>query len=300
MTYKILFSIAVHEKMEVVFDMLDNIRYYAPNSAVVLHVARDFRDEFFRYSLDLYTNVYVNPQSLITGFSDQTLFFVHYSNLVYAESKGLEYEKWSMFASNQLLVREGLESHLEQFESSGYKEKLEFDVHRYRFNQDSQTKQVVADFGFSIRKQPPEGTFYSRADVLFALDNKKMKAFFSNNLKYFIDSRFAKKRAWVSKRGKKLVRKKFGFAVRIFPNIFKRFIFASEEVIFPSIMGRSDQNIGPIYCFLDWDNNLEVSVADVNLLLSGEAPELFAVKRVDRLIDNPLREYIRGLSNNYG
>ncbi len=293
MRFKILFSIAVHEKMDVVLDMLKNIQHYAPDSAVVLHVASDFQEEFSRYSLTDYTNVFTNPESLITGFSDQTLFFVHYANLLFAESTGIQFDKWSMFASNQLFVREGVECYLDKFDSSTYTEKLDFDIHRYRFLQDNVTKAAVDSFGFEMRKVPPEGTFYSRADILIMLSNKKLHTFFLDNLKYFVTPKLAQKRVWLNKRGKKLIRAKFGLAVRIFPNIFKRFIYASEELIFPTVLGRSNKRIGEIYCFLNWSNNLEVTKADVDKVASGCLPGVYAVKRVDRVLDDPLRVYIR-------
>lgn len=83
--YRILFSIPVHEKPEVVLDQINNFLHFNPDCCIVLHISSGFRfdsdhiseDGFFSALGDI-DRVYVNPNRLRSGLED--IIQCHISN----------------------------------------------------------------------------------------------------------------------------------------------------------------------------------------------------------------------------
>jgi hypothetical protein len=96
--------------------MIENIQKYVRNSIIILHVNESFSDfdETIEYR---YENVYVNPTRLnYIKYHSQLPIMI--SNFEFSEQ--FEYEYFTIFHTNQLFVKEGLEYYICDNDSSGY------------------------------------------------------------------------------------------------------------------------------------------------------------------------------------
>ncbi|MBQ2993025.1 MAG: hypothetical protein IJE21_03920 [Alistipes sp.] len=71
---KLLFSIPVHERLEVVVDQIINIQSLNKDAGVVLHLSLGYEDKNsdlslseFEQLITQYKNVYINPNRVRTG-----------------------------------------------------------------------------------------------------------------------------------------------------------------------------------------------------------------------------------------
>ena len=102
-------SIPVHERAEVVIDQIVNYKFFYPNCGIVLHISNGFnwkdsllKEEDFLSVLNGFENVFVNPTRLNTVWGD--IIHTHISNFEYV-SKVAEFEYFSLNSSNDLFVR---------------------------------------------------------------------------------------------------------------------------------------------------------------------------------------------------
>lgn len=118
--YDIVFSIPVHEKLDVVLDQIYNINFFNKNCAVVLHISQTFnyegslltREKFDKIVAQL-GNVYINPDSLRTGAFD--IIQAHISNFYYMNQTE-DFLYFSMLSSNELFIKPGLFSHISDYD----------------------------------------------------------------------------------------------------------------------------------------------------------------------------------------
>ncbi|MCO5731899.1 hypothetical protein [Rhizobium sp. SSA_523] len=110
---RLLFSLPVHEKPDIVRDQIDNINYFAPGSQIIIHIAQlaaGQRDEFLRHC-DV-ENVTFNPESLETVWSGGILH-THISNFEHAQAIDLPFDRIVLISSNELLVKEGIGAYMD-------------------------------------------------------------------------------------------------------------------------------------------------------------------------------------------
>jgi len=111
MTSPLLISLPVHERPDIVAGQLQNIRHFAPDSLVCLHVSPEYQGEMDVFTaLTRQPGVFVNPDRLVTQ-RGCGLMHVHISNFAYVRSLGERFLKIVLFSSNELLIRHGLEAH---------------------------------------------------------------------------------------------------------------------------------------------------------------------------------------------
>ena len=233
--YNILFSIPVHEKPEVVLDQINNFLHFNPDCCIVLHISRDFcfdsdhiSEERFLDVLNNMDSVYVNPNRLRSGLED--IIQCHISNFRYAyENIGFEYIVFA--SSNELFFRSGLWDDIRQYDCGpGDRAIVKADTDWI------QGKHVLRDEGFigalkkwgisQIYNGQFEGSFMKR-DMMLDISNK-IESFYdyrSMSVKYAREEVF-----------------------------FHTFIAA----FYPEAHIRLD-NI----TYMDWNNDLRVSVSDV-------------------------------------
>ena len=117
--YKIVFSIAVHEKYECIIDLIENINYFNSNCAIVIHFSKFFKNnsliskEKFLELTQKNENVYINPVSLETNL--YSLLQVHLVNFAYI-SKKIEFEYFSICNSNDMFVKSGFISFINGYD----------------------------------------------------------------------------------------------------------------------------------------------------------------------------------------
>jgi hypothetical protein len=81
---------------------------------------------------------------------------------------------------------------------------------------------------------------------------------------------------------------------------FARIAYATEEVYFSTIARLFEKEFsfgGKEISFQDWDNSNIVTIQSINWLRSNENKDYVGTKRVDRVYHDPIRTYIRDLSD---
>jgi len=268
--YDIVFSIPVHEKYEVVIDLVLNMFHYNQNCAIVLHYSNGFRDaksdfisfDTFERKIVEIGNVYINPETVRTGVFD--IIQAHISNFRYVESL-IDFDFFAITASNEVFIRGGLYSHIR-----GYDCGVTFiDVDTVKTwmisdlaKQDMVLKGYLASRGWSkIMGSHVEGSFYKKDIMSEIIDH--IEQFF--NYKE------------------------------------KGVIYARDEIFFSTILWNISQDRkvrileNGLYCWTPWDKfyeNWDVFIRDIKRLRSKEN-KIFSVKRVPREINHYVRRFIR-------
>ncbi|MBF0408326.1 MAG: hypothetical protein HQM10_13330 [Candidatus Riflebacteria bacterium] len=122
---KICVSIPVHERPDVILDQIKNFRFYLPDCQIVLHKSQNFihSPEFGKFDeLEKLEGVSVNPVSLPTWSKWGSFVHVHNSNFEFAE-KNLSFDYFCLHASNDLYVKPGALKYISSFDA-GFQQDL--------------------------------------------------------------------------------------------------------------------------------------------------------------------------------
>jgi len=287
---KILFSIAVHESKECVSDMCRNIVYFVPNSIIVLHCAHDFS---LTIPDDLKNSVVINPESFTSGFMDGTLTLVHLSNLYFSLEEDIKFDYFCPFGSNQLFVKHGFASYISNYDSPLTTDLSNLDSQSKIFKRDRYTQKIISSNSFF--KSAPEGCFYRGDLVREALKRDDVTQWFNKSKQYYL----TKNSLAIRKAIRQIIRVFRLAKLDIFiPSYLARFGYATEEIVLPSLF--SGKRKGQKTCFIPWDRtSIAITKADIDKIIKEEN-FLYSVKRVERNIEDTIRQYIRvEIGNNY-
>jgi len=108
----IAISIPIHESMDCVVDLVENIRHYEPNSYLILHASKIF-SSFEAEKLKPYENVFINPKRNPTGLG---LLTHHISNFKFLQ-KHVSFDSFVIMSSNEMLIKYGLEEHVKKYKN---------------------------------------------------------------------------------------------------------------------------------------------------------------------------------------
>ena len=274
----IMFSIPVHEKMEVVIDQIVNYQHFNPGCGIVLHISQGFtvadsiyNKEIFFKIIENFDNVFVNPSHWQTMWGD--ILHTHISNFQYI-SKMVDFQYFCLSSSNDLFVREGVLEEMKDYDfgvpywklTPVYAPKEQCDE---VFN-DSYLKSLLSLLGGEqkdIRKGQVEGSYYRKEifarmieDILTCYDYKEV-----------------------------LYR--------------PRIIYAREEFYFPTAAYlkkfEKKYDRGDNITFVAWNRGTCIpTIEEINNVMD-EKVSIFCMKRFPRQINNPLRSYIRDYIGKY-
>lgn len=293
----ILLSLPVHESVEVVLDQVANLRRFAPDAHVIIHPARQFLEASdIKAAVAGLGGVILNEKPIYTAFG--TVMKCHVSNFLYAEGIGLDFTHFCHHSSNDMLVRDGVEKYVTErnfgFQKiDAFMEEYNFSFWRENFRDDKAFSNMLekANRPSRILCSQVEGTFFPRdAYQNFARDFMK---YAWKELGRFIPYAH----------GTHLPLLKFFDKLQKNPRRRKycgKYFYPREEFYLSNYFSHMVCSPAPPYCLMDWDNQLKVKQEQVDLIRSGKNPidgydQLFAVKRVGRSHDDPLRSYIRHL-----
>jgi len=295
----ILFSILVHEKLEIVVDQVNNFKKFNPKSLIIIHLSKSFRCqiESLIYELERMDNVYLNPISLDTGIGDNSQLFGHIGNIRYALEKSLNFDYISLHASNDMFVCEGLDLYLRNFEvgSSNFQIiKKKNWIQGKAALKDKVLLNILKDNSKTVedlRGSQVEGLFMSENIVIKVID------IFD---KYNISSNLS----LIGRLIKKMFKSRYLKKIIIILN--PSYFYAKEEVYFATIINLFAHKIGQPYVYVNWANNLNIDVEDIIAIRNSDWSFLYhklnensnskrvfyAVKRVQRDVNDPIRQYI--------
>lgn len=193
---KILISIPVHEKPDVINDLIVNIKKYVKNSVIVLHISKGFYDNYKEEDILQDANVLINPEHLQTSWGN--IYQTHISNFIYADQI-VDFDYILLQASNDMFIIGGIEEYIKKFDAGFNRRVIWQDGSLWwpaacAFN-DNALKKVMNYIGITrIVASQVEGSFYKReifryiSKVLTSIitkDDEKNFNFYSREEVYF-------------------------------------------------------------------------------------------------------------------
>lgn len=295
----ILFSILVHEKIDVICDQIQNFQHYNPGCLIVLHVSRTFRlqeEVAIGQLAKKFDRVFVNPESLRTGLIDDSVLRGHLSNIQYVIQLGLEFEYIGFHASNDLFVKEGVLDWMRGFDAgmSCFPVTASMDWSQaQQALRDKMLKRILAkQSGGDVYGSQVEGVFMTRAIVgkVYHAIEPELRKGVAGKIEQLL-------KVWMP------VKYYRGLFQALCPGV----VYAKEEIYFASLLKLFSKKTSWVYVYMNWSKGLVVDESDLAVVVEGNKASLeavmkkslpenvnfFAVKRVRREIDDPIRKKIR-------
>jgi len=284
---KYLVSILAHEKPEIVIDQINNISKYLPDAWIVLHLHRQFAwgppRRFRGYSdaekvdFTKYDRVLVNPVSHRTEWGN--LHHAHNANFHYAATQ-IDFDYFLLHSSSDLFVRKGASEYIDQW-----------------------------DMGVSILPPQPNwgAPMVAEADPVFQNIMKEVGA----------------KELWTSQVEGTFYRKEvFADMLKVIEKYHRfdpKLPYIHEELYYPTIASVLTAKRGfPILLREDKTDLPKFDSTLVDKIRAGDLPDhfktrwklgrevtaqvwegkqLYAIRPIPRVLDHPLRTYIRELKD---
>lgn len=270
---QIMFSLPIHEKLEVVLDQIINYRFFNPESGIVLHFSDGFdyensgitRSEF-EEAIKKVGNVFINPKSIRTGLLD--IIQVHLLNFEYIE-KICTFDYFALCASNELFIKHGVYQSMRNYDCGvGYMKVYQNTewIQGEKAQKDKVLQKILHDIaGNEVIGSQVEGSFFK-------------KELFHNICK--------------------IIKKRYDYKLMEVP-------YAREEVYFSTIVwnlkrGGKEFRIykNGMFTYMPWERNLKIELDDIKRLWE-ETSSFFSVKRVSRELNDYIRSYIREKAGYY-
>lgn len=286
-----------------VFDQVENVKHFVPNSIIVIHVSRQFTDWDSRITANM-TNlgdIVVNPVRMATSFGAGVQCDIHLSNYRFIrEAEDIDF--FCLHSSNDLFISHGMEGYLRDNDAGFFRNKISEAVEWSPSNRrgalsDRVLQIAMANVGITdAYASQVEGSFYrSRVmdQVIRTIHDANER---SGPIGGPIDDLLLQLISIGGPRLRRVVnwtRPRSAFYPR-------------EEVYFPTIASRFASRVGYPYCYMNWKRQLQLSIEEIDACIDGsisDSPDIqdaskrsfFAVKRVPRRMDDPIRTYVREL-----
>jgi hypothetical protein len=303
-----IYSLPAHEKIEVLVDQINNTNKFNSRFSIqiVLHLSHRFVLSTSEIEmLATLPNVLINPERLLTGFMDGSLYEAHLSNITFVFSQQIEFGHIIFLASNMMFVKQmfGLKS---DFIGSSHDAILHKGWYQgWMAIRDSNINhfhlygcQIEGLFisGALLVKMYPYLKKISYKHLFTNSDVVKRNSFWAKVFRQFRKKRFSK---WANTDYPLKPKKWLTFG--ILP--FARIAYATEEVYFSTIAKLFEKEFvfsRKEISFQDWKNSNIVSIESVIWLRDTGQTDYVCTKRVDRVYDDPIRTYIRNLPIDVG
>ena len=324
-----LISIPVHEKPDVIKNQIENIHYYFPEALIVLHVSASYFEKYSIEDIEGLDGVYLNPKHMVTNWGDIVL--PHVSNYFYIESLKMDYDYFVMHSSNDMFVCKGVADYIQQYDA-GFNIRYMRQKHTYWWPcamawEDPWIKSVMNACGQTkIVASQVEGSFYKKTvidkvmnTIQKTIDNgdeelkrghyTREEFFFSTVAETLVSydrvgypyvfsevHRFDRE-LWHTFMTMDRIYKKIGRFI-ITRHFYDRIKGKYNHIKFTKGKYKTSPTI--VDRIVSRDERYVTSCRFLNdgagtVALYGKADTLFAVKRVERDINNPLRQYISTL-----
>lgn len=111
---KLVISIPVHEKPDVIRNQIENFQKYIDDMCIVLHVSSGFFERYDIKPLENLEGVYINPSHLDTKWAD--IIHTHLSNFHFI-SDVLDFDYFVLHASNDMYIRKGFTEYVQNYDA---------------------------------------------------------------------------------------------------------------------------------------------------------------------------------------
>lgn len=327
---KAIISIPVHERPDVILDQIANINRFFPEADIVLHVSAAYFEKYEIKPIMGQRGVFINPEHMKTGWGN--IFLTHVSNFEYIESLGYDYDYFVFHSSNDMYVRSGAAQYIQKYDA-GFN--LHYLTQKYTYwwpcacawedpgleacmEEIGQTRIVATQVEGSFYKMdiartimqtirncinsgkvcPDKGVYGTREEIFFSTLGECLiprdrigRPFVFSEVHRF------DRELWKTFTKADLVYRKFlhyilpGKGYNKLKKIYNDFKFkcgkykTTSEIV-DRIRSQDTEYIEKNRFLCDGSSTFE---------LYRNAASLFAVKRVERDFDDPLRKYIRNL-----
>lgn len=318
---KILVSIPVHEKPEVINDLILNIRKYVKNSLIVLHISDSFYNKYNENDIIHDDDVLINPEHLITSWGN--IYTTHISNFLYAK-KSVEFDYILLQASNDMFVRSGIEEYICKYDA-GFNRRIIWQDGSFWWPaacavQDIALKKIMNYCGVTrIVASQVEGSFYKK-DVFEYIVNVLDHVITEDDILKF--NFYGREEVYYSTIASKIVDyEKCGYPTTYSEvQRFDKWIFKIRTIIYKTntLLLHYFISTKVLNKIVGYINNLlfksrvyKIRKKDIkNILETGinfpvylnDNPgyfrlydNVFSVKRISRIYDDEIREFIRNL-----
>jgi chondroitin synthase len=272
---KLVFSITVHECYLAVADLIKNIKFFNPQCGVVIHVNSSCGGLFDDIKSRIieqpeYENVFLNTSRFDTSKSSFSLHRAHISNYKYLLGLGVNFEYFVLEASNSLYVRFGAYDYMRSFDlgigRGAINQYWKDAILKHNVLQEFVFKTTGKDKALSEQhlKGCHEGSFYS-----YEIAKKVFK--------------LTEELDWISLENNDLP------------------TYPTEEIWFQLAVLVLNENrqlrIGNTLTYMPWDRGLEWREEHVDELARGGGlpANKFAIKRVERDVENPIRAKLKSI-----
>lgn len=296
MSVRVAFSIPIHERLEVVKNQIENFKYFNPNCIIILHASLllEIETKKIEESLSEYDFVFINPVRILTGFADSSQLYTHYINLKYLLDNNISFDYFCLHASNDMYVKAGFEQYVQSYSSlcftNKYNRKEKKWLHAEIGYFDNRLKQIRNKIGQpDIYISQVEGVCFSA---------ELAKKFESYIHPYFKEDKYSEKVKYFKKIGFKIWKHSY-----ILQPFLGKLYYCTEEIYPATILQKISPQNGSPCVYLNWNKNLIVTQEDIQNIRDGKYKELeytntidtmvfFAVKRINRDMEDPIRKYI--------
>ena len=264
MKYQLLFSIPIHERLEVVIDQILNIKHCNPDSAIVFHLSQGYKDansflskESFIQIIEKIGDVYLNPVSVRTGMDD--IIQAHLENYSFIKEK-IDFEYFCICASNESFIKKGLYESIKSYDGGASQDGVNGWLYEKELEEDDDFQHYLESIGNRYQVHTyPEGQFFKK-DV-FEYIAKEIASFFDHTT--------------------------------------IKTAYPRDEVYFATFLGILGQKdtcikIGPVFTYSAYHLTHLWNVTRLRIVLElNKRKDIYSIKRVDRNINDSVRAYLR-------
>lgn len=318
---KILVSIPVHEKPDVINDLILNIRKYVKNPVIVLHISDSFYSQYNENDIIHDNDVLINPEHLITSWGN--IYTTHISNFRYAK-KSVEFDYILLQASNDMFVRNGIEEYIAKYDA-GFNRRIIWQDGSLWWPaacaiQDITLKKIMDYCGVTrIVASQVEGSFYKK-DIFEYIVSVVESVITEEDILNF--NFYGREEVYYSTIASKIVDyEKCGYPTTYSEvQRFDKWIFEIRMIIYKanSILFHYFISTKVLNKIINYINNIlfksriyKIRKRDIkNIIKTGKNfpmylndnpgyfrlyDSVFSVKRISRIYDDKIRQYIRNL-----
>lgn len=160
----IVVSIPVHEEPDVINNQIENFQKYIKNVIIVLHISKGFLEHHMVDEIGEHSGVYINPTHLDTKWA--SIIQTHLSNFRFICTQ-LQFDYFVLHASNDMYIRTGFEEYVSQYDAGfNIRKVINHNSHWWPGNlalKDSQLKKAMNACGQTmIIASQVESSFYKK------------------------------------------------------------------------------------------------------------------------------------------
>lgn len=291
---KIVFSIPVHEKLDVIKNQIENFTYFNPNCLIIIHVSvlLEIDLSVIKRELEVYKNVLVNNRRILSGHSDTSQAYMHYLNLKFIIDNNISFDYFAINASNDMFVAKGLEEYIINYDGLSYFNEIPENTDWYHGRMGWKDKRLT-----KIRKELNIDKVYCSQ-----VEGISFNAEIAHKIYQLLDKNIGKDKfySWTK------YLKKAGFKISKYAHllqiIYGKLYYPTEEFFFTTPLKALAGKVNSPYVYINWKSNLEITKEDIdNIIGCHQLPvpensklwnQFFAVKRINRDMNDPVRQYI--------